>query len=425
MTASKKKNKSIQSEINIGLVGHVDHGKTTLVEALSGEWTDRHSEEKRRGISIKLGYADTVFMKCPSCPEPDCYTTEFLAEDGKKCPKCGADLEVLRRVSFVDAPGHEVLMATMISGAALMDGAVLVIAANEQCPQPQTREHFASLKITQVSNVVITQNKIEIVPKERAIENYKQIHNFIEDKIEAPIIPISAIHKANIDLVIQSIEKNIPTPKRKVNVSPLMWIARSFDINRPGSTADELMGGVVGGSISRGKLKVGDEIMILPGLPDKENPGEYIPLTTEITSLTVGNEFIDEAGPGGLIGVGTKLDSSITKADSLIGNVLGYKDKLPPLRYELKMDVHLLDRVVGLKTTADQKMMKVKNLKTNEKLMLNIGASTLVGVITSINKYRTIVKLIKPVCCEQGDRVAISRLIKQRWRLIGYGVIKE
>ncbi|MHA1230566.1 MAG: translation initiation factor IF-2 subunit gamma [Candidatus Helarchaeota archaeon] len=423
MAKTKEKNK--QSEINIGLVGHVDHGKTTLVEAMSGEWTDRHSEEKKRGISIKLGYADTVFMKCPSCPEPECYTTEFLAKKGHICPKCGEELEMLRRVSFVDAPGHEILMATMISGAALMDGAVLVIAADEECPQPQTREHFASLQITQVQNVVIAQNKIEIVSKEKAIENFKQIKEFIKDKIDAPIIPISAIHKANIDLLIQYIEKCIPTPKRDINVPPLMWIARSFDINKPGTTPDKLKGGVLGGSINRGKLKVGDEIIILPGIPDKKNPGKYIPLRTEIVSLIAGDNYLDEAGPGGLIGVGTKLDPSLTKADSLIGNVIGYEGKLPPLRHELRLDVKLMQRVVGVKDTDDESVKRIKMLEPGEKLMLNIGASTLVGLVTSVKNSIAEMKLTKPACADEGDRVAISRMIKKRWRLIGYGLIQD
>ncbi|MCK5721180.1 MAG: translation initiation factor IF-2 subunit gamma, partial [Gammaproteobacteria bacterium] len=108
------------------MVGHVDHGKTTLVSALSGIWTDTHSEEMKRGISIRLGYADTTFMKCPDCPAPQCYTV------AKKCEHCGAKTEDSRTISFVDAPGHETLMATMLSGAAIMDGAVLVIAANEK-----------------------------------------------------------------------------------------------------------------------------------------------------------------------------------------------------------------------------------------------------------------------------------------------------
>ena len=140
-----------QAVVNIGMVGHVDHGKTTLTEALSGIWTDVHSEELRRGISIRLGYADTSFYRCPSC---GLYTTK------ETCPRDGSETEFLRRVSFVDAPGHETLMATMLSGAAIMDGAVLVIAANEPCPQPQTKEHLMALDITGIDKIVIVQNKI-------------------------------------------------------------------------------------------------------------------------------------------------------------------------------------------------------------------------------------------------------------------------
>src|SRR3972149_9450894 len=125
---------SAQPEVNIGLVGHVDHGKTTLTEKLSGKWTDTHSEELRRGITIRLGYADTVFVKAGKE-----YTTEELAKKAKK------KYTVLRKVSFVDAPGHESLMATMLSGANVMDGALLLVAANEKCPQPQTQEHIMAL----------------------------------------------------------------------------------------------------------------------------------------------------------------------------------------------------------------------------------------------------------------------------------------
>ena len=94
---------NVQSDVNIGLVGHVDHGKTTLTKALSGIWTDTHSEETKRGISIRLGYADIEFRKCPECDEPECYTTS------EKCEHCGSETELIRKVSFVDAPGHETL----------------------------------------------------------------------------------------------------------------------------------------------------------------------------------------------------------------------------------------------------------------------------------------------------------------------------
>ncbi|HIH73300.1 MAG TPA: translation initiation factor IF-2 subunit gamma, partial [Thermococcaceae archaeon] len=107
---AKKKFK--QAEVNIGMVGHVDHGKTTLTRALTGIWTDTHSEELRRGITIKIGFADAEIRKCPSCGK---YSTS------PKCPYCGAETEFERRVSFIDAPGHEALMTTMLAGASLMD----------------------------------------------------------------------------------------------------------------------------------------------------------------------------------------------------------------------------------------------------------------------------------------------------------------
>ena len=178
----------VQSEINIGLVGHVDHGKTTLTKALSGIWTDTHSEETKRGISIRLGYADITFRRCTTCPAPQCFTTALV------CSHCGEETNTLRKVSFVDSPGHETLMATMLSGAAIMDGAVLVIAANEECPQPQTKEHLMALDVIGVTDVIVVQNKIDIVSKERAIESYKEIQEFVKGTCaeDAPIIPVSA-----------------------------------------------------------------------------------------------------------------------------------------------------------------------------------------------------------------------------------------
>ena len=128
----------VQPVVNIGVTGHVDHGKTQLVHRLTGEKTDRHSEEIRRGISIRLGYADASFYRCPNEEEPKGFMTK------EACPHCGKKTEFLRAVSFVDSPGHETLMATMLSGAAIMNGALLVVAANEPCPQPQTSEHLAA-----------------------------------------------------------------------------------------------------------------------------------------------------------------------------------------------------------------------------------------------------------------------------------------
>lgn len=406
-----------QPEVNIGMVGHVDHGKTTLTEALSGEWTDRHSEETKRGISIRLGYADTAFYKCKECEGSEAYTSK------PTCPKCGGEAEILRAVSFVDSPGHETLMATMLSGASMMNGAVLVIAANEPCPQPQTQEHLMGLNITGVDNIIIVQNKIDLVESEKAKENYNQIKEFTKGTVaeDAPIIPVSAHHDVNVDVLIEAIEEQIPTPPLDENATPQLSVARSFDINQPGSPIDDLQGGVLGGSLSKGVLEIGDEIEISPGTKIEERGEErWKKIITSVTSLNSGEIDLEKAKPGGLIGVGTKLDPSLTKSDSLAGHIAGYPRELPPIQEEFVMKVNLLDRVVGM-----AKEKEVQQIKTREPLMLTVGTATTVGIVSSARGDEAAVNLKRAVCAEAGHRIAISRRIKGKWHLIGYGNIIE
>ncbi len=409
MTANK------QPEVNIGLVGHVDHGKTTLVQALSGEWTDQHSEELKRGISIRLGYADSTFRQCPELDAPDCYTVE------PECPD-GTESEVLRTVSFVDAPGHETLMATMLSGASLMDGAVLVVSANEQVPQAQTEEHLMALDIIGIENIVIAQNKIDLVDAERARENYEQIQTFVEGTVaeDAPIVPVSAQQEVNLDLLIQTIEEEIPTPERDPAADARMQIARSFDINRPGTTWDSLIGGVLGGTLVQGKLTPDEAIELRPGR-EREHGGqtEWEPIETTIRSLQAGGESVDEATPGGLLGVGTGLDPAITKGDALAGQVAGPPGTLPPTHEQFTMEVTLLDRVVG-----GDESDTIDDISTGEPLMLTVGTATTVGSVTSARDGECEVALKRPVCAEPGIKIAINRRVGARWRLIGFGTLQ-
>jgi len=404
---------NIQPEINIGLVGHVDHGKTTLVKALSGIWTDTHSEELKRGITIRLGYADAIFYKCSKCKS---YGIK------PKC-KCGGKAEAIRKVSFVDAPGHESLMATMLSGATIMDGALLLIAANEKCPQPQTREHLMALKISGIKNIIVIQNKIDTVNKTDAVQNYRQIKAFLKntDYADAPVIPISAQQGVNIDILIEAIEKYIPTPKRNPKADPIMFVARSFDINKPGTAPEKLVGGVLGGAVKQGILKVGQEIEIKPGLGiEEKNQKIWKPVKTKILDLKTGGKSVKQVGPGGNMGALTSLDPSIVKSDSLAGSVVGQPDKLPPVWHTLALETHLLDRVVG----AEQEL-EVEPIKTSEPLMLNVNSAATVGIVTSPapDKIKCTLKL--PICAEPGSQVTISRRIGNRFRLIGYGIIKE
>ncbi len=406
---TKSSEKVVQPELNIGMVGHVDHGKTTLLERLSGVWADTHSEEIKRGITIRLGYADAVFYK-----EGNDYTAKVKNKSKAK---------VLRKVSFVDAPGHESLMATMLSGATIMDGALLLIAANETCPQPQTREHLMALQIIGIKNVVIVQNKIDLVDEKGAMNNYKQIKAFVKgtDYENAPIIPLSAQHNVGISALIEAIEKTISTPKRDKSKDPSMLVARSFDINRPGSLPKDLIGGVLGGSMKQGILQAKQDIEIRPGRKVMEkNKDVWKPVITKIVDLKYGGASVKEISPGGTVGILTSLDPSIVKSDSLGGSIVGLPGKLPDVLYEITLSPNLLERVVGT-----QEELKVDPIKMNETLMLNVNSAATVGIVNGFKKKNVTCRLKIPVCAEINSRVTISRMIGNRFRLIGYGEIVD
>jgi translation initiation factor 2 subunit 3 len=404
---------SPQPEINIGMVGHVDHGKTTLTQALTGKWTDQHSEEMKRGISIKLGYADADFYKVKMKKGGEHYTSNPDDEKFK-----GGKVEHLRTVSFVDAPGHETFMAVMLSGAAIMDSAILVIAANETCPQPQTREHLSALENMGFDNIIIVQNKIDVCSKERAYESYTEIKEFIKDSPlkDSTIIPVSAHHNRNIDLLIEAIEELFPTPVKDLKNDFQMNIARSFDINRPGTIPKKIKGGVLGGTISVGQIEIGDQIEIRPGRTTKKG---LEPITTKVSSLHSGVSR-ESLGPGGLVAIGTTLDPATTKSDSLLGNVIGKPGSLPPVWNEISVETTLLDRVVGTKN-----IQSVDELKTREPLVLTVGTRTTVGVPITVRDNIVDINLTIPVCAPVGQRIALSRRVDGKWHLIGYGIIKE
>jgi translation initiation factor 2 subunit 3 len=403
-----------QPSVNIGTSGHVDHGKTTLIEAITGVWTSAHSEELRRGITIKVGYADAAFYKCPNCPPPVCYSTQ------PTCTNCAGKSELSRVVSFVDSPGHESLMANMLSGAALMDGAILVIAANEKVPQPQTREHLLALQVLGIHQIVIVQNKIDLTEYEEALHNYREIKDFVKGSVadQAPIIPVSAQHKLGIDALIGAIENTIKTPTRTRNAAAIMHVLRSFDINKPGIPIKQVKGGVIGGALVQGEFNVEDEIEIRPGFLD-EKKGKYEPITSTIATLGTGAGLVDKVKPGGLVAIGTKLDPTFIKSDSLIGSVIGKPNTLPNDIEEIIVEVRLFDTAVGT-----QDMVKVDPIKVKEPLRLNIGTSAILGTVTSSRDGKIEIKLRKPVCLMPNNRVAISRRIADRWRLIGVGAAK-
>lgn len=405
----------MQPEVNIGLVGHVDHGKTTITEQFSGKWTDTHSEELKRGITIRLGYADTVIRRIPGAEETSPYTVEEEV-DGKKT-------EPVRKISLIDAPGHESLMATMIAGASLMDGALLMVAANEVCPQPQTAEHLMTLEMSGVENIIVVQNKVDLVSEERAAEHYQQIKDFLKDTrfADAPVIPVSALRGVNMDLLLWAIEEYIPTPKRDPEAQPRFYVARSFDTNKPGTKPDKMRGGVLGGAVVQGKLRAGDEIELRPGrVVEEANQKIARPIKTTILSMISGDEPQEELTPGGSSGVMTTLDPAIAASDSLAGAVVGLPGELPPIWYKVTMSVELLERRIGMSGAED-----IEPLRAKELLMLNVNSSATVGVVSELGKQQVTVALRMPICAAVGDRLTISRRIGTRFRLVGVGELLD
>jgi translation initiation factor 2 subunit 3 len=299
-----------------------------------------------------------------------------------------------------------------------MDGALLIISANEPVPQPQTSEHLKVLDIVGIKKIVVVQNKIDLVSREDAMKNFKQIKDFLKGSVaeNAPIIPVSAQSNINIDALIAAIEENIPTPKRDESKVPIMVIARSFDVNKPGTSITSLRGGVVGGSITEGRLRVGDTVDICPGVRVKDS---YEPLRTKITGLQKAMSDLKEAGPGGLLGVSTEIDPYLTKSDSLAGNILGSPGSMPAVYEKISMKITLLKRVLGAK-----EKMAVEDIKTGDILMLTTGTSRTVGTVTSARPGSLDANLKIPVCANKGARIAISRQVLGRWRLIGWGELE-
>jgi len=388
-------------ELNVGVVGHIDHGKTTLLSRLTGKFADTHSEELKRGITIKLGYAEVTISK-----DKGEYTQE----------KKGSPV---RYISFIDAPGHEMLMATMLSGAATIDAAILVIAANEGI-KPQTREHLMALQAKKVKNIIIVQNKIDLVSKEQAIKSYQEIKSFVKGTLaeNAQIIPASAQQEVNIKKILEALVE-IEIPKKDEKANPIFLVARSFDINRPGTSIENLSGGVLGGILKQGILKQGDTIEIKPGVSVKKG-GEYIytTLKTKIKSLHKGKDVVNEVRPGVSISIETELDPNTTKTDSLTGCIASKENILPDVSSDIKINAKLFKEMWG-----EEGHKPIEPLKTKDLLMLSVNTTITVGTIEKIETDTISLSLNIPIVALKGDNVGLARSIGGHWRLIGLGEI--
>merc|ERR1712153_2747 len=250
------------------------------------------------------------------------------------------------------------------------------------------------------------QNKIDLIRDTQAQEQHEQILRFIEGTVAegAPIIPISAQLKYNIEVVCEYIEKKIPVPIRDFTSDPHLIIIRSFDVN-----------------------KVGQEIEVRPGLVSKDGNGKLTcqPIRSRIVSLFAEQNEMMFAVPGGLIGVGTKIDPTLCRADRMVGQVLGSVGALPDILIELEVSYYLLRRLLGVRIEGDKKAAKVQKLSKNEVLMVNIGSLSTGGRVIAVKAGLAKIGLTTPVCTSVGEKIALSRRVEKHWRLIGWGQIRN
>ncbi len=405
----------LQPTINIGTLGHVANGKSSTIKFLTGIHTSKFKSEMARNITIKIGYANCKIYKCGKCPRPSCYKSTSGNVMSLDC-SCGEKMTLERHVSFVDLPGHNSLISQVLNGNSVMDSAILLVAANEPFPQTQTLEHIAITEMSKIENMIVLQNKVDLVKDSEACLQYEKIRNFMGDK--APIIPVSAQLGYNMDVLCEYIITKFPQPVRDLTSSPKMFIIRSFDINKPGEIKDisSLKGGVCGGSIVRGVFRVGDEVEIRPGI--KIDAGTYMPILSKIKTLLSEENSLEYATPGGLIGVGLQADPVLTKGDNLVGQVLGRKGELPPVFSEIQINFFLMKKVIGV----DE---KIKTLIEDETVMININSMTTSGKVVKVKDDLCKILLSNAICAEIGDTIAISRKFNRQFRLIGYGKIKS
>jgi len=484
----------IQPTLNIMTCGDVSHGKSTLLKALSGETTGKDSREKKRNMTIRLGYTSCKIWKCLQCPMPQCYfsTHSDLSSKKVRCGHCGARPDkshqryhkgtspviLLRHLSFVDVPGHAQLMQTMVSATSVADAAILVVDSSKSCPGAQTAQHMEAvhlLGLMKHRQLIVAQNKVDLTNHRRACISHEEIRAFLssfgddEFSQKAPIIPISAQSKLNIDALCHCIVNALPRYSTKLTPSSIPRsiryrsstsnstcsptndavgrlranIIRSFDVNKARDVStvediEQIKGGVLGCAVLSGQLAVGKMIEIRPGYilkkatSKRKDPVQHRlqpqwgarPIRTMIKSMQFGKLTASRGFPGGNVGVQTNIDPSLTKADGLCGHVMVDADdpNPPPIFNKFKMSCHFLEGA------GRQKAFQC-NKKQFEFIRVNIGAFKMKAEVvrTGVGEYNGILCVLEaPICARVGDKVGICRQNKQKeWAFVGGGIIRE
>ena len=415
----------------LGTLGHVSEGKSTLIRALTGVKTQRHTREQETNCTIHLGYANAKIYRDR---ETGRFWTAALAAAGACATVETSDL--VAHISAVDCPGHEKYLATMLGGASRMDSACLIVAANQAViPQPQTLEHLIAAELMGLSHIAIVQNKLDLVPRvEDAVANRDKIAAFTSGSIagDAPLFPVSAQHGWGVDRVLEWIVgraathgsgsgSETETQETRLNKPARLTCVRSFDINRPGPFTTEsppLSGAVLGGNIEQGILVVGDDLEIRPGVIVQTRDGKGIaahPLRTRIRGLRCDTTDLPLAVPGSLIAIATDLDPSLGIANGLVGQRVGTPGTLPPIVGTLDLHFRRLKR--------DEHTFGRHHV--NDRVRVCSNVATVLGTLIAVAKGSVRIQLDAPLCVGIGEAVSILRTHKDAGRelLEGSGLV--
>ena len=399
-----------QPIINIGCLGCVSDGKSTLVEKLTNIKTQRHSDEKYRNITIKQGYGnmkiwlnDLINKYFTSSGNYTDYNINSIENDDSSIiTKC----VLVNHISFVDCPGHNDLIQTMLSSISLMDGAIIVISVDQSITKKiQLIQHLIAAKLGKLDKIIICLNKIDLVSKNILLSRKKELDELLLKYDIKPYIIIPTCFNKNIGLnnVVNSIMElfNPTNYISRISIKPFFRISRSFDINKPGTDLNNVSGGVLGGSLMIGTLKKGDEIEIRPGVINKDSKIGWTPLRTKIVSIKSENNNLDSIIPGGLIGIGTDLDPYYCKNDLLIGNIITLVDDTDHDVYT-ELNITIINNI-----NIHSKWDPIKN----ESVILQIGTRSCNAKIKEIKPDYIIFELHKPVCMNKSDNIIICSIV--------------
>ena len=398
-----------QPIINVGFIGHVSDGKSTVTRRLTDVETQKFSKEKETNITIRLGYANAKIYKCQMCPEPICYYSIGINTKTNECKHCGEKGILVNHISFVDCPGHNSFMGTMLNGTSVMDYTITVESVvNKTFPAPQTIQHLDAIESNNIPNVAIILNKVDLVNEITTFEKIDILKDFLKKyKSKAnPIIPISATFDVNIDVICEILAK-LKVPQRELECEKLrMNIIRSFNINLPGTKIDTLKGGVVGGSIIKGTVKINDTVYIYPGMIYED---KYEPLKAKVLTIFSEKTSLQSAVCGGLIALGLDIDPGLTGDDALVGNVIKLNNKFDDtnkfyVTKKVKLDIKYFD------------IFNQDILNSSNKFILNINMNNIQAEIK--DDYFV---FEKPIYIEMNDNITVSIKNQEGLQIIGTG----